>query len=350
MTQAVDNLVERIFPRIRRRPALAYPIAAAIFAIAVMARFALATWLPATFPFLTFFIAVLLVTLICGTGPGLAVMTAAGVYVWYFILEPSLGHSKEAALAAIAAFAVLACLIVLAVHILNRLVERLLSEQARSEALLQDSALSELQLEQLNGELRHRLKNTFAVISGLVSQSARHSTDIATFASSLSGRLAAMGTAMDIVATQSFQGASLTELITQTLKPLVPPGTSRLIAKGPEAVISGDVASALGLTLHELGTNAIKYGAWSNNSGTVSVTWDVQKLDEDEIKLDLLWAERGGPKVGAPERRGLGSALIEGGFPSAQIERAFPPEGVRCRIESQMRLATTRRTRRHRSA
>ena len=219
-------------------------------------------------------------------------------------------------------FAFLAGLIVAVVHLLNRKVEGLLDERARNEAMLQDSAMGELQLEQLNVELRHRLKNTFAVIGGLVSQSARYSTDIASFASALSGRLAAMGTAMDLVATRNFTGASLTELVADTLKPLVPPGRSRVEIKGPETMVPGDVASALGLTLHELGTNAIKYGAWSNERGSVSVTWQIEKLDEEEVRFELDWQERGGPVVTAPERRGLGTTLIDSGFPSA-TGRAF---------------------------
>ncbi len=189
-------------------------------------------------------------------------------------------------------------LIVAIVHLLNRKVESLLDERARNEALLQDSALGELHLEQLNIELRHRLKNTFAVIGGLVSQSARFSHDIAGFASSLSGRLSAMGTAMDLVATRNFLGASLTELVADTLKPLVPPGAFRIEIAGPEAIVPGDVASALGLTLHELGTNAIKYGAWSNELGQVSVRWTFDKLDEDEARLDLRMGRTGRPDRG----------------------------------------------------
>lgn len=349
MVQIVDNLVEREFPRIRRRPLLAYPIAAAIFILAAALRALLATWLPPSLPFLTFFIAVLLATLICGTGPGIAVIAASGVYAWYVFFEPHHGANSDAtAILSIGMFAVLTGLMVFVVHILNRLVERLTAEQTRSEALLQDSALSELQLEQLNIELRHRLKNTFAVINGLISQSARYSLDIPTFASSLSGRLTAMGTAMDIVATTHFQGASLTELVGRTLRPLIPPGKSRFLTDGPEVLVNGDVASALGLTLHELGTNAIKYGAWSNNLGQVAVTWSVQTLDDDEIRLDLEWGERGGPMVSAPSRKGLGTALIDSGFPSARIDRSFAHDGVRCRIVAVMKTSTTRKTRRHR--
>jgi two-component sensor histidine kinase len=351
MVQFVDNLVERVFPKIRRQPRLAYPLATVIFVVAALFQALLSKWLPHSLPFLTFFIAVLLATLVAGTGPGLLVIAASLFHAWHFYFSVSPQYAGDAAsVFALVLFALLAGLIVAIVHLLNRKVESLLDERARNEALLQDSALGELHLEQLNIELRHRLKNTFAVIGGLVSQSARFSHDIAGFASSLSGRLSAMGTAMDLVATRNFLGASLTELVADTLKPLVPPGASRFEIAGPEAIVPGDVASALGLTLHELGTNAIKYGAWSNELGQVSVRWMFDKLDEDEARLDLVWDEQGGPIVEAPDRRGLGTTLIDGGFPSAQVERSFVPGGVHCRIVAVIKQTTTRRTKRPRQS
>lgn len=348
MVQFVDNLVERTFPKIRRRSLIAYPIAIVIFLAAAALRAALSQWLPPSLPFLTFFIAALLATLVAGTGPGLLVVAASLAHAWYFFFSSSAHQSEAMSIVSLGIFAFLASLIVAVVHLLNRKVEGLLDERARNEAMLQDAALGELQLEQLNIELRHRLKNTFAVIGGLVSQSARYSPDIASFASALSGRLAAMGTAMDLVATRNFTGASLTELVADTLKPLVPPGSSRIEINGPETMVPGDVASALGLTLHELGTNAIKYGAWTNERGSVSVTWQIEKLDEDEVRFELDWQERGGPVVTAPERRGLGTTLIDSGFPSATVERSFTPDGVHCRIAAVMKQTTTRRTRRPR--
>ncbi len=251
--------------------------------------------------------------------------------------------------AALASFTVLCLLMIWVVYLLNRRVEHLIEERGRDEALLQDSALGELQLEQLNIELRHRLKNTFAVIAGLISQSARHTRDVDQFAAALAGRLSAMGNAMDLVATRNFIGASLNELVGETLKPLVPPGTGRFVGRGPETVVPGDVASALALTLHELGTNAIKYGAWSNERGAVSVTWTLTRLDNDDNRFELLWSERGGPPVSAPERRGLGTTLIDSGFPTAQVERQFDKDGVQCRLVAVMKQATTRRTRGRRS-
>ena len=344
--QFVDNLVERGFPRVRHKLWLAYPVALGIFAVAALARGFLSNWLPQSSPFLTFFIAVLLATLVCGTGPGLMVVGASLGYAWYFFYSTASHYPGDTAVVvAMGAFAVLATLIVAVVHMLNRKVETLLDERSRTEALLQDSAMGELQLEQLNIELRHRLKNTFAVMAGLVSQSARYSQDIAGFTSALLGRLSAMGTAMDLVATRNFQGAPLAELVTDTLKPLVPPGADRIFTKGPAAIVPGDVASALGLTLHELGTNAIKYGAWSNDKGRVSVTWKFDRIDEDEAKLDLIWEEIGGPRVVEPERKGLGTILIDSGFPMARVKRTFSSNGVQCQISAVLKLTTTRRTR-----
>jgi two-component sensor histidine kinase len=107
----------------------------------------------------------------------------------------------------------------------------------------------------------------------------------------------------------------------------------------------GDVANALALTLHELGTNAIKYGAWSNERGRVQVSWRFDQLSDDEAEFELVWDEKGGPPVALPERRGLGSLLIESGFPSAQVERTFSEDGVLCRITAVVKQTTTRRTR-----
>jgi two-component sensor histidine kinase len=346
MVQLVDNLIERVFPRLRHRAHYAYPISIAIFAVAALARMGLSGWLQETVPFITFLLAILVAALVAGTGPAIMVAVASFFFSWYFFLPgPGWGEINSATIVALASFTMLSCFIIAIVHLLNRKVESLMNERARNEALFQDSALGELQLEQLNIELRHRLKNTFAVIAGLVSQSARYNRDVDSFAQSLAGRLSAMGNAMDLIATRSFVGASLLELIAETLKPLVPPGTQRFDMGGPDTVIPGDVASALALTLHELGTNAIKYGAWSDPRGSVSVKWTLSKIDDDESSFELVWDERGGPRVSAPERRGLGTTLIDSGFPSAQVEREFNEQGVRCRIVAIVKQTTMRRTR-----
>jgi two-component sensor histidine kinase len=346
MVQLVDDLIERVFPRLRRKPQFAYTFGIVVFLAALLARFGLSRWLQNDMPFLTFFIAVFITALAAGTGPGLMVVAACFMSAWYFYF-PGSGWFPlpPQAIVGLTSFATISLLTVAIVEILNRKVEGLLNERSRNEALLQDSALGELQLEQLNGELRHRLKNTFAVISGLISQSARFTRDVDQFAKVLAGRLSAMGNAMDLVATRNFIGASLNELISETLRPLVPPGTRRLSMDGPDAMVPGDVASALALTLHELGTNAIKHGAWSDNGGTVTVRWTLTRLDSDDNRFELSWTERGGPPVSAPERRGLGTTLIDSGFPTAQVERRFNKDGVECTLVAVLKQTTTRRTR-----
>lgn len=350
MVQLVDNIVERVLPRIRRKPVLAYSIAAVIMAVAALFRAFLSDWLPGSMPFLTFYVAVLFAALLAGTGPGLLVVAASLLISWRFYFSASHEFTQSETAIALSAFALIAVLIIAVVHLLNSKVESLLYERDRNEGLLQDSALGELQLEQLNVELRHRLKNTFAVIAGLVSQSARYSADVQSFATALSGRLAAMGTAMDLVATRSFLGASLHELVVDTLKPLVPPGESRMTIQGSDGIVPGDVANALALTLHELGTNAIKYGAWSREQGVVRVSWKFDRLDDDNAEFELVWDERGGPTVVQPERRGLGSLLIDSGFPSAKVERTFSADGVFCRMTAVIKQTTTGRTRSRRTA
>ena len=351
MVQLVDNMVERVFPRLRSKPQFAYPIGLAIFIAAVLVRVVLSGWLPPALAFPTFFPAVLFAALVAGSGPALLVIAASVAFSWYYLLPGSHhGTGDASAIGSVLVFVVLSLPMVAVVHLLNRKVESLIFERERNESLLHDSALGEVQLEQLNTELRHRLKNTFAVIAGLVSQSARYSPDVPTFAKSIAGRLSAMGTAIDLVATRNFIGASLNELVADTLQPLVPPGTLRVSMKGDDLIIPGDVANALALTLHELGTNAIKHGAWSNARGSVDVRWRVEKMDDDEAKFELVWDERGGPPVATPERRGLGSILIDSGFSIAQVERTFNEKGVLCRIEAVVKVTTTRRTRGRASA
>jgi two-component system CheB/CheR fusion protein len=98
---------------------------------------------------------------------------------------------------------------------------------------------------------------------------------------------------------------------------------------GPDVTLPAQAASSVALIVHELATNAIKYGALSTETGRVELTWSVAPGK----KLSLLWQERGGPPVKAPERRGFGSTLIERGVGGGKVERVFAPDGVTCRID-----------------
>jgi two-component sensor histidine kinase len=317
-----------VLPRLRRNPLLAFPLAAAIFLIALATRFALDPYVSESLPFLTFFVPVLVATLVAGVAPGLLMVLLGSVAAWFLFLPPRYEIAVKApAAASLAAFVAQALLLVFIGHVLNMLVERLSAERRRNEALLQTAAYSENRLVELNAELRHRLKNLFTIITSLLSQSSRYAPDTSALVHSVSGRLRAMGEAQDLLAANRFEGADLKSLCEKTLLPLAPPGRERLSASGPQTLLRPESVTSVALLFHELGTNAIKHGAWSVSGGSVHVTW---RSGDGAQGVDIVWVEKDGPKVVAPTRRGFGSALLEKVIADAEIKLEFQSDGLRC--------------------
>jgi two-component sensor histidine kinase len=329
----IDDIVENRLPSLRRRRVLAFVIGLGLFVLAFAGRQSLEPLLGENAPFVTFFVAVLFATLIGGPGPGLLVVVLSALSAAYFFLGPGDGFKLSfGSKIALGVFVLNSMLIVAVLHLLNRMVERLSDERQRGEALLHNSALTELQLQQLNSELRHRTKNIFAVFNALISQTAKSSDDIDDMSGSLTGRVHAMAAAQDLLIASRYQSVDLRKLIEDTLDPLAPSADPRLLVEGISVSLSPDVATPLGLMIHELATNAVKYGAWSNDTGRVAVTWTYADGDEG-VRLMLRWDESGGPKVGMPSRKGLGTTLIEQGLPGASVTRSFDPSGVNCSID-----------------
>lgn len=157
----------------------------------------------------------------------------------------------------------------------------------------------------LIGELNHRVKNTLASVQAIATQTLRHSTGPSDFAPTFIGRIHSLARAHALLSSTTWQGASLRELVqgqlhTGTIDP------ERLSASGPDLDLAPELALHLALVLHELTTNANKYGALSRPEGRVDLSW---RLEGE--RLELLWRESGGPPVTAPSRKGFGSALIE---------------------------------------
>lgn len=174
----------------------------------------------------------------------------------------------------------------------------------------------------LIGELNHRVKNTLASVQAIATQTLRHSTGPSDFAPTFIGRIHALARAHSLLSSTTWQGASLRELIEGQIQTgTMEAGT--LVATGPELDLKPEPALHLALVLHELTTNAHKYGALSVPGGRVELEWSVQGGT-----LSLCWCERGGPPAQAPTRRGFGSALIErslraeGGTAQAQYGEA----------------------------
>lgn len=111
-----------------------------------------------------------------------------------------------------------------------------------------------------------------------------------------------------------------------------PPGAGRYSASGPKVDLTTDATTPLALILHELATNALKYGAWSNDVGRVELAWKSAAANGDARMIEFVWRETEGPEVAAPNRSGFGSILIDKTFPGAKVERSLEPGGATCRI------------------
>ena len=167
------------------------------------------------------------------------------------------------------------------------------------------------QQELLNNELSHRLKNILTIVQAVASQTLRRADSLEEASTALTARLAALGTATDVLTAGAWSSADLRELATKALAPHGDVG-ERFRLGGPPVTISAQVALALTLALHELATNAIKYGALSNNTGHVALRWSIDEQDGGSApRFKLSWEEIGGPEVEAPAKKGFGSTLIE---------------------------------------
>jgi len=187
--------------------------------------------------------------------------------------------------------------------------------------------------ELLLAELNHRVKNTLAVVQGLAHQTFR--TTDAPARRAFEGRLQALATAHDLLTRSHWESTSLAQLVNDTLQPAGSHRT-RIIASGPPVRLSPHASLTIALALHELFTNTLKYGALSNDTGTVRLDWHHSDSDG---RLRLAWRETGGPSVTPPKHRGFGSLLLERTLAhdlDGRVDLAFEPSGVVCVIEMPM--------------
>jgi len=189
----------------------------------------------------------------------------------------------------------------------------------------------ELSQKLLLGELSHRVKNMLSVVRGMARQTLRSSADEQALAS-FEGRLHALGAAHDLLMASNWAGADLAELIRLQLEPHVGRNAGRLATSGPPVSLPPQLATSFGILLHELATNALKYGALSNSNGGVQLSWSLSS-DGGTPRLRFRWEERDGPQVAKPVAKGFGSYLVENGLNDATVERDFPPTGLVCTIE-----------------
>ena len=192
----------------------------------------------------------------------------------------------------------------------------------------------EAQLRFLMRELTHRSKNLLAVIQSVARQTARYSGSTESFLEKFNARLKALAMSHDILFKEEWQSASLADLVGLQLGPYLDRRESQVSVEGPTVLLKPDSAQNLGFALHELATNAAKYGALSVPEGRVSIAWRLlPETDGNGVELD--WVESCGPAVVKPTHRGFGSMVIERNLArelDTQVELAFRAEGVQCKI------------------
>lgn len=187
---------------------------------------------------------------------------------------------------------------------------------------------AEGQRDLLMRELAHRVKNTLTLVQAIANQTFR-GTD-PELARSFAERLIALAGAYDVLLGQEFAGGDIRGIVATALKPHVA-REENIVLIGDGHVLAPNIALALSMIVHELATNATKYGALSRKRGVVSVSWTV-----DRGRVTLYWQERGGPPVAVPTREGFGSKLVRRAFgpdAEASVEIKYLLSGVRCELQ-----------------
>lgn len=197
---------------------------------------------------------------------------------------------------------------------------------------IEDRKRAERQRELLVGELNHRVKNTLAVVQAIAHQTIGKEGDAIAARRSFEARLRALGEAHDLLTGADWGEVPLRELLERTLHPFAAELQGRFRLVGPEISLNSRATVSLGLAVHELATNATKYGALSNETGAVLVQWSV---DGDPEVLRLLWVEEGGPAVATPVRVGFGSRVLRRALAAdigGSVDLDFDPKGLICTI------------------
>ncbi|GAM03370.1 MAG: HWE histidine kinase domain-containing protein [Pseudomonadota bacterium] len=229
---------------------------------------------------------------------------------------------------------------------------RILARQAMSQielgAALEKSRAAHAEAERLRAgqheiamEMTHRVKNTLAIVQSIVAQTLRRSPDVEQARKAIDARLLTLARAQDVLTRSALDDIDVRALISAALGPhMQGENDPRFVLSGPPLLLGARQALGLALGLHELATNATKYGALSQTGGTIALTWNGA-----DAACTLEWAERGGPRVEVPTERGFGSTLIErivAGYFEGEARLTFDPEGVHFTLSGRARRPEAR--------
>ena len=261
--------------------------------------------------FTTFYPAVLFATLVGGAGAGIYAGILSGIIAWWAFMPPyfaffPLTSGQEISLLI---YLIASSLIVWAADRYRNLARRLEDEEKFRKLTVE--------------ELAHRLKNKIATIQAIISLELH---DIPQKRDAIVGRLVALSATDDLILETQGQGARLREILSAELGPYE---TSRITVAGPVILLSPKVAMTMALLVHELATNAAKYGALSSATGQVAISWSLS-----DRRLNLEWRESGGPVVNTPTKNGFGMRLLSRALVQfgGAVEMSFEATGLVCKM------------------
>ena len=289
----------------------AYAFATILVLVASLLRWALGLVTGELQAFTTFYPAVLFAALLGGAGPGLLATVLGGFICWWEFLPPytSLLPLSRSDTVNLLAYFISSGLIVWATDHYRRLTKRLKDEE-RFRKLAVD-------------ELAHRLKNKVATIQSIISFRLRDNPEVR---DDINGSLAALMATDDLISSTQGRGAPFREVLSAELAPY---DMARISLAGPDCLLSPKLALTMALLVHELATNAAKYGALSAPAGRLSINWSLANQ-----RLNVTWRESDGPPVSPPSHQGFGTRLFQRALEQfeGKVDTAFEPSGLICRL------------------
>ena len=260
-------------------------------------------------PFITFFPAVAVAAAFGGVWAGLTTVLCSALVAWFGWLDPDPGLLFwKSSNIAVAIFLLLSTLIVLSIQVLRQFMEDLRLAEQRADAMAR--------------EMRHRVSNVLALVSGLSRLSAQGAENVEDYREKLDGRMRALVRSQDLLSANGEETIHASDLLKGLLEGFA---SDRFDLGECNVVFTNDQGRALALMIHELATNAIKYGALSNDTGRVRI-----ECSTAAGRFRLLWKETGGPAVTPPTHEGSGTQLLRRGFSghTGEVSLSFRPDGV----------------------
>ncbi len=289
----------------------AYAFATLCVVVAALVRWAISLFVADVVPFATFFPAVLLAALVGGIGPGAFAAIVGGIIGWFaFVGQPmTFFPLTPGELVSVIAYLITSLVIVWLADHYRKLTKRLEDEEKFRELAVE--------------ELAHRLKNKIATLQSIVSLRLREDPQTRDEILNCFGSLKATD---ELIISAQGKGARLRDILSAELRPYEGARTS---LEGPEVLLSPKLALTTALLVHELATNAAKYGALAGSSGKISVRWS-----HSDGCLNLEWRESEGPTVGAPAHHGFGTRLFLRALKQfgGNVDATFAPTGLVCKL------------------